>query len=153
MYGSGRRAPNMSEFINNLNNPTAVPQENEDITLFATNDFFDYDMGTGVGPFDRQRDNAQRNNSVASWNESNGDFNFGKSNAFARGLSDLPGTSASLFSQYPPLLAAKFVRRPSLLGSKARMTCSLHLVTLWGAGFHAKSRAHAITRDFGSKPH
>ena len=49
---SGRRAPNMSQYIADLNRPSAQASEPtgnfDDLNLFATTDFFDFDMGDNL---------------------------------------------------------------------------------------------------------
>lgn len=47
---SGRRAPNVSQYIANLNtlqDDTTNEILQDDLSTFATTDFFDFDMGVG----------------------------------------------------------------------------------------------------------
>ncbi|KIW05271.1 uncharacterized protein PV09_03803 [Verruconis gallopava] len=71
---SARKGPNMSQFIANLNQVDSQPADdlfnvNDDLNLFATTDFFDFDMGE-LNPlpghdFDVDANNAK--SSAANW--------------------------------------------------------------------------------------
>ncbi|KAF2430652.1 hypothetical protein EJ08DRAFT_214622 [Tothia fuscella] len=91
-YGS-RRGPNVSQYIANLNTvDDSSPIENllggDDLSLFATTDFFDFDMGNeglgGLPPaseFDHRA--AARKSTAADWQESKSDFMNSMCNPFS----------------------------------------------------------------------
>jgi len=85
---SGRRAPNVSQYLANLNtaqesSPTDDLLAQDDLSLFATTDFFDFDMGDGMprgADFESSR--RERKSSAEGWQHpsktafSNNDFQF-----------------------------------------------------------------------------
>jgi len=75
-YG-GRRAPNVSQYLANLNtvqdgSPTENILAQDDLSLFATTDFFDFDMGDGLshGAPDFRPAQRERQSSADGWQDS-----------------------------------------------------------------------------------
>jgi hypothetical protein len=104
-YG-GRRAPNVSQYLANLNQiDDSSPTDNilggqDDLSLFATTDFFDFDMNDGLNglPLSTDFDHAAagRKQSAPSWQDSS------KSD-FLNSTSDSPTTTVhfSFFTSCP----------------------------------------------------
>lgn len=82
---SGRRAPNVSQYIANLNtiqDGTVDDTLQEDLSLFATTDFFDFDMGD-MNNLPPQSADFERKSSA--WQDSSkGDFINSKSHSSLR---------------------------------------------------------------------
>jgi len=74
-YG-GRRAPNVSQYLANLNalqdtSPTDDLLAQDDLSLFATTDFFDFDMGDGLsrGTSDFEPAQRERKQNADRWQD------------------------------------------------------------------------------------
>lgn len=99
-YG-GRRAPNVSQYLANLNQvDDSSPTDNilggqDDLSLFATTDFFDFDMNDGLSglPTSSEFDHTAvgRKPSVPSWPDSSkSDFLNSTSHALLSYRTSLP---------------------------------------------------------------
>jgi len=97
---SGRRAPNVSQYIANLN----IPQENsptedllatDDLNLFATTDFFDFDMGDNLSNLPPASEYERSHNArKAGWQEPSSKADFLNNDFQFPDLANFPSISA-----------------------------------------------------------
>jgi len=112
---SGRRAPNVSQYLATLNtvqdnSPTEDLLAQDDLSLFATTDFFDFEMGDTLNlppaTSDFDPTNSEKKQNSASWQDPsssdflNNDFQFpdlATFNALTSGSNAFPQSNANPF--------------------------------------------------------